>query len=240
MSTYTHLVTGGCSFTTTKLGSYNWPIYLTDALGTQLVDTAHSSQGNAQIARQIVHAVTDLLNNGVDTSDIMVGIVWSGLQRTDFFRTDITDPDFRMHPDVSSAPVVNMGEITDGCWLILNPGFTGPYAENYYRTYHSNNEQGAILSFEKMHWIQTFLEYHNIDYFMSTYTDEVFDHELDNINVTSIQQLINTDKFLPISSYYRFAFDTALGSQHPDSKQSRQFVNDVILPFIGKNYPHKL
>lgn len=241
MSTYTHLVSGGCSFTTC-FNSMNWPVYLSDALGTQLVDTAHSSQGNAQIARQVVHAVSELLDSGVDPSDMFVGIVWSGLQRTDFFRTDIKDENFSTDPggEVSGFPVVNMGTITDGCWLILNPGFTGSFAEQYYYDYHTNLEQGAILSFEKMHWVQNFLEHNNIDYFMSTYTDEVFEHGLDNINVKSIQKLVNTDKFLPVRSYYRFAFDCGVGPEHPNRQQSRKFVNDVILPFIGKNYSHKL
>lgn len=232
-----YLISGGCSFTTTCF-TVNWPIFLAEKLNYTLEDTAVSSQGNSQIARQIVHKVTQLLKDGVKSSDMLVGIVWSGTDRTEFF-LDKVDPNVRFDPPFpacETTPVVNVGTGDDGGWRIVQPVFDSKYTEEYVEKYH-NRIGGVIKTYESIHWVQTFLKFHNIKYFMSTYTDEVFGHGYDNNpNVAWIKDAIDYSKFLPVSSYYRYTHNEPVGPEHPTPEQSKDFVEQVIYPFIQKNY----
>jgi len=236
---YKYLVTGGCSFTTTEYNTQNWPVFLSAELGTQLVDCAFSSQGNRMIARRTVHSVCKLLGAGVRASEILVGVVWSGIDRTEFFTSPDLTVDAQQQGD--PEPKTMAGTVDDGVWQTVNAVFPSDFAKNWYSTYH-NDTQSAILLYENIHWVQSFLKLHSIDHFMSVYTNYVIHTEHDeNPNVKWIKDQVDFDVFVPVNSLHDTFAPQSPGSiygvmEHPDAQQSENFAINHILPFLQDKY----
>lgn len=238
--THKHLVSGGCSFTTTQHGTTNWPLYLAEQLDLELHDCAFSGQGNGMIARRIIHTVAELLKSGVHCKEILVGIVWSGIDRREFFTTDSARIESACTQG-DSWPTPLAAESNHGSWQMLNAVFPSDFAQNWYTQYH-NETESAILFYERVHWTQCYLKSLGIDTFMSVYTNYVMDTEFDqNPNVTWIKDQIDRSVFLPVRSLYDTFEPEGDGSiygvmHHPDAAQSENFAINHVLPFVKQKY----
>jgi len=80
-----HLITGGCSFSTFT-DDTNWKGYLTQYL--QKVNptmsynhTGYNSQGQELIQKKVMLAITEALNAGYKSDEILVAVMWSGTFR---------------------------------------------------------------------------------------------------------------------------------------------------------------
>ena len=78
-----YLVTSGCSFSDNH--GMRWPHYLAEALNLQLFNRGQGSSGNHWIAKSSIYQTQLLLDKGIDPNDIMVAVMWSGIDRKDCF-----------------------------------------------------------------------------------------------------------------------------------------------------------
>ena len=248
MKKYTHLIAGGCSFTTTEgINNKNWPLYAAKQLECDLYNTAATSQGNGLIAARLIHGIHDLLLQGVSPESMLVGIVWSGVDRMEFFHAHAGPPIANesfirrfLHSDERGDCYPSIAD-EHGYWEIANAFFDTPRSTLWYENFH--NDVGSVIrTYEKIHWVQCFLENHNIDYFMSTYTNYVLEHGFDdNEYVKWIRDSINYDKFLPDRSLHETFNPDAEGHMygvmdHPDPQQSENFALNHVVPFVERMY----
>ena len=230
------LVTGGCSFSECISPWIDtWPKHLASYLPDyQHISTGMGSQGNGLISRRIVYQVTELLKLHTP-GDLLVGIMWSGNNRQEFYS--------------STKPVVNQEYVMEnptrfikestGSWAIMNHNWKDQSSVLYYKNFF-DIVGGAISSYEHILRTQWFLKIHNIKYFMTTYTGEVFSDDLKNhIDIQHLYKQIDFSKFLNITGEYEWCRDHSgldfpiPGDNHPSSEQHKKFTEQVILPFLG-------
>jgi hypothetical protein len=240
------LVTGGCSFsvyrggggedTLTTPGSKTWARCLAAYLsGYNHIGTALPGQGNGIISRKIIAVVSKLLET-TSPDKILVGIMWSGPNRHDFYHS--------LQEDFSGTLIENPTSITKDHsrqWVILNWDSNNVYSNNYYKFFH--DEVGSLIyTYEHILRTQWFLKLHNIKYFMSTYTSEVFSEIGKTHNETKfLYDQIDFTKFLPVTGEYEWCRDQtnlpfrAVNDNHPSGAQHLEFTKQVVIPFLQTN-----
>ena len=233
------LVTGGCSF------SYNtWSNHLSTLLKNYThTPTAMVSAGNGLISRRVIYTVSQLLKQH-PASDILVGIVWSGPDRHDYYNTEI--PQYLLDKKSWKEPNIYGMEnptnvVTEKNWIILNHNWNSSEARQYY-SYFYNHIGALIYTYEHILRTQWFLNMHGIRYFMSTYTDEVFPkHEKNHNELTHLIEQIDFDKFLPVAGEYEWCRDYSTlpfpvkDDRHPSIEQHRLFTEQIVWPFLQKH-----
>lgn len=235
------LITGGCSFSeciSTHIST--WSRHLATALPEyQHVSTAMGSQGNGLISRRVIYQVTETLKQ-TPAKDILVGIMWSGPDRHDFYQLgtkELANDDGWMENPTKFVP---NGK---GAWTIVSPGWRMPASANYYVNFHDVVGQ-YIYTLEHILRTQWFLKSHGIKYFMSTYTGEVLpDIVKTHIDMQHLYNLIDPSVFLPVIGEYEWCKDHSglefpmPGNNHPSTKQHKLFTDQIILPFLKeRNY----
>jgi len=81
--TIKHLVTSGCSFSDNH--GMRWPHYLAESMGAQLYNRGQGSSGNHWIAKSSIYQTQLLLDSGISPEEILVVVMWSGIDRKDCF-----------------------------------------------------------------------------------------------------------------------------------------------------------
>jgi hypothetical protein len=81
---FKHLVTSGCSFSDNCFP--RWPKYLAKALDVDvLYNRGQGSAGNAWISKSVIYQTQNLLNARIPPEEILVVVMWSGIDRKDAF-----------------------------------------------------------------------------------------------------------------------------------------------------------
>jgi len=234
------LITSGCSFSDISfMDRKTWPLVLADSLieykGLHL---GKSSNGNGLISRRLIYAVSDALQNN-KPSDIIVGVMWSGSARHDFYNEG---PEYK-----NTKPVICTIENPTGFvnetknWIVYNHLWDDnitPNCATYYKKFH-DPIYGQITTIEHVLRTQWFLEKHNIKYFMTTYMSEVFSVEfINHPEVEYLYKQIDFDKFLPVTGEYDWCMKhmpndfPIINDNHPGTKQHTIFTEHVIIPFL--------
>lgn len=232
------LITGGCSFSeciSTHIDT--WPRHLARSLPEYThFSTAMSSQGNGLISRKVIYTVSQALKSA-RPEDILVGVMWSGINRHETYCSYyLTEFDYN-NSNWQKNPTRVVENSTDN-WYVFNHHWEVPMIKNYYKNYY--DDVGAMISsVEHILRVQWFLKNNNINYFMSTYTDEVFNTKLINhIDVKHLYDMIDMDKFLPVSSEHTWCKNNSSfqfpnkDDPHPSTEQHGEFTQKVILPFL--------
>lgn len=229
------LITSGCSFSECITPNIKtWPKHLADLLPEyQHQSFAMSSQGNGLISRGIVYGVSEALRD-YRAEDILVGVMWSGPDRHDFFRYN---PQLDYHDGYVENPT---GFIPDHQkrWVIINQNWKNSYARTYYTQFHDFT--GArIYTLEHILRTQWFLEKHQIPYFMTTFTGDVLHEDFcTKPDAVHLYDMIDREKFLPVAGEFEWCRDQSgiefpePGDPHPSSEQHSLFASQVILPFL--------
>ena len=103
---YKHLVVGGCSFSETH---HPWA-YELGINHHNVSNLARGGCGNEFIRRQIIHRVSELLERGIPSNEILVGAQWTGTARIDLFVTkEETVTENKFHTDFQ---IDNLGHQT--------------------------------------------------------------------------------------------------------------------------------
>lgn len=235
----TILITSGCSFSDTHPHNKAWPSYLSESLNDcQSVHLGMTSQGNGLISRKLIHKIIDLLKDN-STSDLLVGIMWSGINRHDFYNNDT-----HTYKPAKLARKDNLyienptGFVNDTKkWIIFNNTWTDIPECNIYYRFFENAIWSQILTVEHVLRTQWFLEKHNIKYFMTTYTNKVFDKEyVSHPEVEYLYKQVNFDNFLPVEGEFEWCINHSnlkiQENLHPSSEQHELFTEQVIIPFL--------
>lgn len=243
----TILITSGCSFSETiSPWISTWPLHLEKAIESQLnYHEGLGAQGNGMISREVIYRVSSLLKTH-KAKDMLVGIMWSGSNRAEVFLdyASINFPVTSGQAIPNSSGVYNPYNWVDNSnsqgWYILDTSGNDHISKSYYNSVH-HWIYSQIQTIEHILRVQWFLKLHNINYFMTTYTSEVFDNSLiNNINVKYLYDQIDFDYFLPVEGEYEWCRDYSklpfpiLNDQHPSSEQHMKFTTEVIVPFVSK------
>ena len=212
----------------------NWPAILGNELDIEL-DNVHNyamqRHGNGMIARHIIHKVTDLLEEGVNPSNILVGAMWSLIERLEFFSTEV-----KQYPEDPTNPINYLPVWPDknGNWVIIHPHCLeeSPAWTKTKQMYSAFDEtvHCYIQSLEHVHRVQSFLKLNNIDYFFTTMhsTEGItsVNRYPDNPQVTDIFRLIDFAPF--ITSIDEFQQERV----HPNTYTSYHYTHEHILPHL--------
>jgi len=178
--------------------------------------------------------------------DILVGIMWSGPDRADWYAENL--PDHTLAP--FSSPPAKFVKDGAGAWSIANLNFNTHLANLYYTSPFYNTTAHQIATYEKIFATQAFLENLGIDYFMTTYTDQVLlDSDSANPDISWMHSAINWTNWLPINGMFEWCkantlhdFNEITHAQalansnlkaHPSLAHNNDFARYVVLPFLG-------
>lgn len=236
------LITSGCSFSDiifTAVNQKTWPVILTEVLSEYKgLHLGKSSNGNGLISRRLIHTVSESLKNN-KPSDILVGVMWSGASRHDFYNES---PEYK-----NTKPLFNSIENPTGFvnsnknWIVYNHFWDDsitPNCETYYKKFF-DPVHSQLTTIEHILRTQWFLEKHNIKYFMSTYMSHVLSSEfINHPEVEYLYKQIDFDKFLPVTGEYEWCVEHMpndfpySNNEHPGSVQHTAFTEQVIVPFL--------
>ena len=234
------LVSSGCSF---SFDDFTWPVHLAKYLNAKHYQMGWGSSGNGFISRRAIQKVTELLEQKIDPDSILVGIMWSGPDRVELYTENPIVYQKLSVPRISTTGIcVWPDNDKTGKWIVMNAGFENPLAKNYYQTFH-NDTQSMIYTYEHVLRTQWFLEKHNIKYFMTTYTENVFLEDVNDVQVDYLKKLVDWSKFLPIQGCYEWIRDNSKHKfphptdKHPGKEQHQDFAKKAVIPFLkSKNY----
>jgi hypothetical protein len=232
------LIASGCSFT---FEDWCWPGHLSKELNINLLNVGMSCQGNGLISKKLIHTVDEQLKIR-NPEDILVGVMWSGIDRHDIYIDEYYEPFSNI-----DGWWENPTNIIDGRknWLILNQHWKTKISSLWYKNFHTVIGS-MIYSIQDVLLVQWYLEKHNIKYFMTTYMD-IFHRSSDTINHPEVKYLfnmINFDTFIPIIGCYEWikenhnddGFDKVKQTDpspfHPNSCGHNLFSTEVIIPHL--------
>lgn len=237
------VITCGCSFSETRFLK-TWPVHFSAQFPNHKhISTGMSSQGNGLISRTCIYKVSEQLKES-KAEDVIVGILWSGPDRHDFYHDENIgklDRDYKSNLDGWQE---NPAGFIDNRkhWYITNSYWKTKHAQTYYRYFHTRTG-GVISTLENMLRTQWFLEKNNIKYFMGTYMDETLEIDFINSNpsMKHLYDMLDMSKFLPVGGMGQWCrHNTDLpfteDNQHPSSAQHKVFTDKVILPFWKNTY----
>lgn len=181
---HTHLVTSGCSFTAWTEPS--WAHWLSIELNVPLYNFGCPSAGNSWISKTAIYGTQQLLDAGVPPDEILVAVMWSGIDRKDMFISADT-PGYRDLLNSQNAnPVKFLGRdmaadcgwhttTTDGYLLgSMGCSFINEYINTFKRSLIRDyycDEALAIESFENFLRVQWYCQSKKIRLVNLTYTD---------------------------------------------------------------------
>lgn len=205
----------------------------------ELHNVALGSQGNGLISRKLIQRVTQDLNT-FRADEILVGIMWSGPDRHDFFSDD---PGSHLGKDINDGWIENPTQVTphgsksDSGWIICNHDWKNPASQSYYKNFYSQIGQ-MIYTLEHILRTQWFLDKNGIDYFMTTYTSEVLPSLLlEHPELRYLWSLVDKQKFLPIAGCFEWCRDNTdihfrRYDNHPLSEHHELFVKRFMVPHL--------
>ena len=240
-----HFVSGGCSFSECITSAmHTWPGHLWEMLpGYKHVPTAMGSAGNGLISRRVIYAVSQLLKQH-PPEDILVGIMWSGPSRHDYYSAEIPDyiKDARNKQENLYGMENPTNVVTEKNWIILNHQWTYRNDRLTYYTQFHDHIGSLVYTYEHILRTQWFLKLHGIRYFMSTFNNEVCPgYKQEHNELTHLLEQIDFDKFLPVEGEYEWCRDHSElafpvdGDNHPSQAQHKLFAQQVIWPFLQKH-----
>jgi len=134
-------LTSGCSFT---FEEWNWPTTVSKYFNFELINVGLSCQGNGLISKKVIYNVNELLKEN-SNSDIIVGIMWSGIDRIDFYGDDIKI----INNDGWIENPTSVTKSNDKHWIIGNYHWKEPHSLTWYKNFHTVNGM-IILTLENI------------------------------------------------------------------------------------------
>ena len=231
-----HLITGGCSF---SADNFCWPRHLAKQLNVTHDQTGVGSSDNSLISRKVIQAVHQKMSQGIDPSDICVGIMWSGPTRKSFY---INDPQrLKLAQPYDSETSPHSWPTSLDKWVLIGSGFRSRLAQGWFKTYQ-HDIQDQIETYEHMLRVQWFLKSHNIKYFYTTFLDSVLEDPNGSEHLVGhLKHMIDWDKFLPVTSMAGWCHKKypthfpAPPDEHPGDFQHNRFAAEVIIPWLQRN-----
>ena len=230
------LLTSGCSFAECISDHIDtWPRHLQRYINIPMISKGLGSQGNGLISRSIIYEVDRLLKQGHSAEDMLVGIMWSGYNRWDYYwHKDDRGLDWKPENTevCMSNPTNFINDDHEGDWIITNHGWKS--AKDYYKHYYDDT-WGQIQTLEHVLRTQWFLEKHKIRYFMMPYMDEVF-QLADRQSCQYLFDQIDWNTFATQQgcSEYLSNKDATLidDTLHPTTEGHATYTKEVLIPYL--------
>lgn len=246
------LFTSGCSFSRDLIDidgnvQYSWTTllqqYLTDF---ESYNYALGSQGNGLISRGTIYNIQNILKT-TNPENLIVGIMWSGKDRHDYYCQDNQQLDFvikNINNHWMRNPTEFVNDDNEPNWVILNHHWAdqGNYlAELYYKYFHSQ-VGAAIYTIEHILRVQWFLKLHNIKYFMTSHHDlALYNVDNNHPDVKYLWDEVDWNMFLPVRNEWDWLkqnvdsnLDSRIGTinPHPTTEMNQRFTHEVIIPHL--------
>jgi hypothetical protein len=169
--------------------------------------------------------------------DLLVGIMWTGRDRFDFYFEQPIE--FTTNMDGWIENPTRVADNAPGGWVICNPHWTHPHNAAWYRHYH-NEVSAQIYTLEHIINLQNFLKLHNVKYFMTTAAANTFnDYYQNNANCSWLWEQVDWTKWLPVKNEHEWVKENCpiegVNNFHPRPDQHEKFVDQVIMPWINQN-----
>jgi hypothetical protein len=227
------LITAGCSFTQyPKDRFHNWPGFLSQYLNCEPSSyfLGVGSADNSYIANTTLHTLSTIDKNDYDR--IIVGVMWSGINRMSFFLTE--KPDDYDDNKIEYNPIGYM----NNNYYFVGPKWNGNLAKIYYKNFY--DEIGSIIqTLKNMLLVQNFLKLNNIKYFFTEYSyDSVSSNQLrTHPEVEFFYDLLDKSHFLPVQNMSHWIDNNTkhkyfMNDFHPTPLMSRDFTYKVIIPYL--------
>jgi hypothetical protein len=232
------LITAGCSFSQVPNTDITWPVHLSEWLEPEKTYyLGQGAAGNGIISRKVIYTITEALKT-YNSNEILVGIMWSGVDRSELYSLRQLDCTHLSTPPEYTNP---LSIIDEKNYYIVNAHWTDKLSTDYYRYLHTP-ENSILNTLEHVLRTQWFLEKHNIKYFMTEYKyNSVNGNVVRSKDILFLLNQINKDYWLPIKNMYEWAvsrsnlpFDRE-GDDHPSTAQHKKMVKKILIPFLIKN-----
>lgn len=168
----TYVVTAGDSF---AFGHNNFFMYIQDSCNS-CINVSRPGVANRFIKHRIQYGILDILNKGVQSDNIFVGITWSGINRVSLVDVEkYGDEDYSQKRYMQPQPIDYLAdefmfgkEDSDILWSNFSIGHTDfDPAMKYFGNFYSRYD-GIIGLLECIIDTQRFLENYGIKYMMTT------------------------------------------------------------------------
>lgn len=244
------LITAGCSFSQVPNSDVAWPVPLKEYLDCEVLYLGQGAAGNGIISKKVIYHTLKALEQ-YNASDILVGIMWSGIDRKEVYLTNnITNYNSINHgPDNDRYrnPLRLSSDIPDSLrhYYIINTHWNDDLTQTYIKHFH--DDTGSLIqTLEHILRVQWFLENRKIKYFMTQYSFDVLpistSEVYKNPDVKHLYDQLDFTNWLPIENMYRFACDSGLPfarppDPHPSTEHHKLMVDTVLIPHLkNKGY----
>ena len=226
MKPFKHLITSGCSFSHWVVSEETWPSRLGSELKIPVTNYGCASAGNSWIAKSAIYGTQLLINTGTNPEDILVVVMWSGLDRKDAFISKETPRFDRLISNSSVNPanfacrdekVNHWNTSVDSGYLLgsMSCGFDNrninAFKSALIRDYYCD-EALAIESYENFLRLQWYCDSHRVSLINVTFMDilhyptysyqdpgcqrQVLTKDAYSMNVGPLYSMIDLDRWL--------------------------------------------
>jgi len=255
-----HIVTSGCSFSD-KCGG-TWAVQLNKKVNANVYVCGVSSAGNSWIAKSAIHHTNLLLNSGVNSNDITVIVMWSGIDRKDLFISAAETIDYAEIVSTLGPNPVSLIDTIPGSEIKSNhiDGYLLGTPHSYFANkkisqikqelamYYFSDEAMAIESYENFLRVQWFCESKKITLINMTFMDIMSYPKKQMLtkdyyrNIAPLYEMIDFDKWLfwkDTGGLFEYVKDNSLelfkDDLHPTPNSHEHFLDNFLVPKLQIN-----
>lgn len=232
------LVTSGCSYSQVPNADVTWPVHLSKELNIPSINLGKGATGNGMISRTVIYEVTKALNI-YKNDEILVGIMWSSLNRFEIYKKE---KDIGINNIFGDIYYCNPQSITSDFntrnYILVNQLWNDELSKLFYKNIYSS-EYGCIINLEHILRTQWFLKEKNIKYFMTFYNDDGLPgRDTDNDpDVQFLYSQLDWNNIVKVYDMGGWARKTGLPyarppDPHPSSEMHELYVNQHIIPHL--------
>lgn len=236
------LLTAGDSFTNCNDYDFKgqednrvWPIWLRE----RMPDATHYSeglggQGNHLIAHRTQYRTEQLLKEH-PAEDILVGVMWTGVDRWEFFSTE--DLGFERVTGEEVNPVKFIPE-APGSWVMTHPQYIHERNGLFYKYFYDSCWM-QIQTLEAIIHTQRYLRERGVRYFMSqSFNGCLAESRRPDPNLSWLWDQVDFSTWLPVQSMQDWCREHCpipeVNNFHPRPEQCDKFVDQVMWPYLVK------
>jgi hypothetical protein len=260
-----HLVTSGCSFSDncvndTDVVPGRWPHFVAKRINAKLYNRGQGSGGNDWISKSVIYETQKLLDNGINPQNILVMVMWSGIDRKGKFISRQETNNFKqlLNTEGGQANPVNFidSPTNENCLVANTSGYLVgsllcSFKNNNINTLKKElfknitNEELAIESYEHFLRVQWFCKSNNIKLINLTFMDIMHYPEYSTgpltgdfyKNVKHLYDMIDFSNWIfwnQTGGIYEYTKDMKLAfypdGSHPTSESHSHYVDCFLIP----------
>ena len=260
-----HLVTSGCSFSDncvndTDVVPGRWPHFVAKRINAKLYNRGQGSCGNDWISKSVIYETQKLLDNGINPQNILVMVMWSGIDRKGKFISRQETNNFKqlLNTEGGQANPINFidSPTNENCLVANTSGYLVgsllcSFKNNNINTLKKElfknitNEELAIESYEHFLRVQWFCKSNNIKLINLTFMDIMHYPEYSTgpltgdfyKNVKHLYDMIDFSNWIfwnQTGGIYEYTKDMKLAfypdGTHPTSASHSHYVDCFLIP----------